>query len=88
MKKLMNENPMKINLEGLFIDYNLDFGMFTNLNDRLLEIEDKYKMLTKPDKIILILYAELGSFRKVGDFLGFSHSTIRNKINEIRLKLC
>lgn len=84
----MNEMLTKINLNNLLRDYELDFGLFTDLNDRLLDIGDKYLNLSTPDKIILILYAELGSFRKVASVLGFSHSTIRNKITEIRLKLC
>lgn len=33
------KNP-KINMDELIEDYNLDFGMFSNLDDRLLEMED------------------------------------------------
>jgi transposase-like protein len=40
------------------------------------------------DKIILILYAELKSYRKVAKVLGFSHSTVMKRIKEIREGLC
>lgn len=84
----LNQNQMKINLEELLKDYELDFGMFTDLDDRLLEIEDKYSALKAPEKIILILYAELKSYRKIAKILGFSHSTVMKHIKEIRNKLC
>lgn len=83
-----NQNRMKINLEELLKDYDLDFGVFTELDDRLLEIEDKLTALKAPERIILILYAELKSYRKVGKVLGFSHSTVMKHIKEIREKLC
>lgn len=79
---------MKINLEELLEDYKLDFGTFTDIDDRLLEIQDKYLALNGPEKIILILYAEYQSYRKVAKVLGFSHSTVMKYIKEIRKKLC
>lgn len=83
-----NLNRMKINLEELLEDYELDFGTFTELDDRLLGIEDKLTALKAPERIILILYAELKSYRKVGKILGFSHSTVMKHIKEIKEKLC
>lgn len=82
------KNQMKINLEELLEDYELDFGMFTELDDRLLDIQDKYSELNCPEKIILILYAEYKSYRKVAAILGFSHSTVMKYIKDIRQKLC
>lgn len=79
---------MKINLEELLLDYDLDFGIFTDLDDRLLEIEDKLYALKAPERIILILYAEYKSYRKVGKILGFSHSTVMKHLKEIKEKLC
>lgn len=76
------------NLDELLKDYELDFGVFTELDDRLLEIEDKYLALNVPERIVLILYAEFKSYRKVAKILGFSHSTTMKHIKEIRNKLC
>lgn len=86
--KQSRKNQMKINLDELLEDYNLDFGIFTDLDERLLEIQDKYNALTIPEKIVLILYAEYKSYRKVAKILGFSHSTTMKHIKEIRQKLC
>lgn len=36
-----NSQNQKINLDELLEDYELDFSMFTKLDDRLLEIESK-----------------------------------------------
>lgn len=84
----IQKRSMEINLDDLIFDYTFDFGPFTSLDDRLLDIEEEFQNLSTPDKIVLLLYAEFGSFRKVANILGVSHSTIRNKILEIRLKLC
>lgn len=86
--KNSNQNQTKINLEELLEDYELDFGMFTELDDRLLAIQDSYLALNVPERIVLILYAELKSYRKVAKTLGFSHSTVMKHIKDIREKLC
>lgn len=89
MKNITNTlNHSKINLDELLNDYYLDFSLFTDLDDRLLNIEDKWKHLKETDQIILMLYAEYGSLRKVASLLGFSHSTVAKYLQEIRSKLC
>lgn len=80
---------MNVNLDVLLEEYNLDFNdIFTDVDERLLQMEYKLKNLTFSDKIVLILYAELKSYRKVAKVLGFSHSTVMKHIKEIREKLC
>lgn len=89
MKNITNTlNHSKINLDELLKDYYLDFSLFTDLDDRLLNIEDKWKHLKETDQIIIMLYAEYGSLRKVASLLGFSHSTVAKYLQEIRSKLC
>ena len=78
------ENP----INEILADYELDFTTFTDIDERLLAIEDKWNRLKETDRTILILYAEYKSYRKVASLLGFSHSTIRNYIQQIREKLC
>lgn len=75
-------------ISELLKDYELDFSLFTDLDDRLLEIEDKWEKLELPYKTVLILYAEYGSLRKVASLLGFSHTTIAKEIDKIRKRLC
>lgn len=89
MKNITNTlSQSKINVDYLLEDYSLDFSLFTELDDRLLAIQDKWEHLKETDKIILYLYAEYGSLRKVASLLGFSHSTIAKYLKEIREKLC
>lgn len=40
--------------------------------------------LTPADRTIIILYAELGSYRKLGALLGMSHTTVRKEVLRIR----
>lgn len=89
MKNITNsiQNSQKINLDELLKDYELDLSLFTDIDERLLNISEKWERLKETDKIIMILYAEYGSYRKVASLLGFSHSTVGNYIQEIRLKL-
>lgn len=82
------KNSQTINLDELLEEYKLDVSLFTNLDDRLLKIADKWLKLSATERIVMILYAEYGSLRKVGALLGFSHSTIDKYLKEIRSKLC
>ena len=41
-------------------------------------------VLTPSDRTIIILYAELGSYRKLGARLGLSHTTVRKEVLRIR----
>ena len=40
--------------------------------------------LSPSDRTIIILYAELGSYRKLGARLGMSHTTVRKEVHRIR----
>ena len=78
----------RINIDDLLTEYELDYTMFTNMDDRLLSIYPKWLKLSKADKTVIILYAEYRSYREVGKILGISHTTIQRFIKQIRLKLC
>lgn len=81
MKCLNHYQNAQIN--DLIEDYELDGSMFTSLPDKLLDILPAYNNLKQSDKIILILYAEYHSYRKVGKILGVSHSLIGLYIKRI-----
>ena len=78
----------RINIDNLLTEYELDYTMFTNMDDRLLSIYPKWLELNKADKTIIILYAEYRSYREVGKILGISHTTIARFIKQIRERLC
>ena len=89
-----NQSPkktkmIKIDMDMLIEEYNLDWDdIFLDVDERLLQIEGKLKKMSFSDKIILIIYAEVKSYRKVAKVLGFSHSTVMKRIKEIREGLC
>ena len=78
----------RINIDDLLTEYELDYTMFTNMDDRLLSIYPKWLKLSKADKTVIILYAEYRSYREVGKILGISHTTIQRFIKQIREILC
>ena len=78
----------KINIDDLLNEYEIDYDMFTNTDDRLLSIYPKWLELNKADKTVIILYAEYRSYREVGKILGISHTTIQRFIKQIRERLC
>lgn len=55
--------------------------------DELLGVYDAVNALNEADRIILYLYAELGSLRAVGRTLGVSYSTARKAVQEIKNKI-
>lgn len=77
-----------INIDDLLAEYEIDYDMFTNMDDRLLSIYPKWLELNKADKTVIILYAEYHSYREVGRILGISHTTIQRFIKQIRERLC
>lgn len=44
-------------------------------------------MLPPADRVIIILYAELGSYRKLGTLMGLSHNTVRKEVLRIRKEI-
>ena len=55
--------------------------------DELLGLYEAIAKLNEADKIILYLYAELGSLRSVGRTLGVSYTTARKAVIEIKNKI-
>ena len=66
-------------------DYKFDPSIFTVDEERVASI--KYiidNKLNRVDKTLILLYADCQSFRKMGQRLGFSHTTLRMEIMRIR----
>ena len=65
-----------------------DDGIFNAEDEEVRIIKDIiWHKLSEVDRRVLILYAELGSQRKLGDELGISASTCNKLIKEIRRKI-
>lgn len=71
-KKIINEYNFK------------ELDIFDEDDNRLIYTKQAIKQLSQSDYIIILLYAELGSLRKVGKELGISHTIIYKEIKRIR----
>lgn len=82
-----NEEYSPEDLRKLLREYENKEEDMMNDTDELLEVYDAINTLNDADKIILYLYAELGSLRAVGRCLGVSYSTARKAVIEIKNKI-
>lgn len=53
-------------------------------DDRMLGIKRAVSRLPVVDRMLLLLYAECRSYRRLGEMIGVSHSTMRKEIQRIR----
>ena len=66
-------------------DYRFDPSIFTADEEKVAAI--KYiidNKLTRVDKTLILIYADCLSFRKMGQRLGFSHTTMRQEVKRIK----
>lgn len=64
-------------------DYLCEGDVFTH-DDRDLALRSAIRRLPEPDKNLLILYAEEGSFRRIAKTFGVTHPTISKQIRRIQ----
>ena len=66
-------------------DYKFNPDIFTQDDERVSKV--KYIIdhkLSQVDKTIILLYADCGSLRKLGQRMGMSHMTIRKEVVRIK----
>lgn len=66
-------------------DYRFDPSIFTEDGERVAAL--KYiinNKLSRVDKTLILIYADCMSYRKMGQRLGFSHTTMRNEVKRIK----
>ena len=72
-------------IKDILDEYAYDPDIFNNEDERTLSIKKAMTKLAPADKIMFCLYLEIGSSRKLGEFLGgISHSTILREISRIK----
>lgn len=82
MKNIIeNKNILEVESE-----YNTSFDLFADTEELLL-FREAFKVLTPYEKRILILYSELGTYRKVAEVIGCSYGPIAKTVNEVRNKM-
>lgn len=66
-------------------DYAYNSDMMSPDDERVAKLKKVInERLSAPDKTIIILYAELQSYRKLGKEFGLSHMTIRREVMRIK----
>ena len=91
MEKKKQKIKFKISpaeLREIYQDYEFDTEDILNYDDETKSILDKFNNnLTTPEKIIMKLYAEFHSARKVAQLLNVSNTTIGKCLKSIRSKI-
>lgn len=83
---MLSEN--KIDIKDILEDYQPDNDLFTEENPEINKLKNIiYTELDEIDRRIILMYAELGSLRKLGKELGVCAATALTKIIQIRNKI-
>lgn len=76
------------NYRHIFGDIMGDSGIFDDSPDKLRKTKGVIlSRLTQSEQTIIVLYAELGSFAKLGVALGIPKSTIQDEVKRIQRKI-
>jgi len=81
---------MKWNIKNLIEDYAPPEGddlLFTTEDQDLLMIKEIVSKLEPYDRIILLMYCELGSLRLVAKELNVSHTAAIKKMDQIKMNI-
>ena len=76
-----------IDIDKILEEYKPDNSLFTEEDEDINKLKNIIYSLTEPEKRIILLYAELGTFRKLGKELGVSTSSAYLKVLDIRNKI-
>ena len=69
-------------------DYTLDHSIFRTEDERTHAIKEiVLERLDEADRIIILLYADCQSYRKLGARLGMSHTLAASEIKRIKNKI-
>lgn len=69
-------------------DYRFDPSIFSEDDPKVAKVKRIIENdLSQADRTIILLYAECGSYRKLGKMLGLSHMTARTEIMRIRKQI-
>ena len=74
-------------LRAMMKEYEYDPDIMCEDDERVIKIKRALQKLQDYDRILWVLYMELGASRKVGSVLHVSHSTVLKEINRIKLEI-
>ena len=65
-------------------DYLHTDDIFSENDPRFDAVTDILRKLDEKDRIIIVLYFDCKSYRKLGERFNMSHMTVRNEVNRIK----
>lgn len=68
-------------------EYEINDDIFNEEDEMVIYIKKALNLIQPADKIIMLLYSELQSLRKVGKQLGVSHTIVYREIKRIRKEI-
>lgn len=69
------------------LDYVFDASIFNEEPERIRRVKELVEKLPTADRVMLLMYADCGSLRKVARKLGVSHMTMSKEIRRIRASI-
>lgn len=74
-------------MRKLMEEYKPNYDIFCEDGELVTRIKEEVQKLSEPDRIIFIMYCEMGSLREVAKKLGVSHTTIFKFIKNIKQRI-
>ena len=71
-------------LKAILADYEYNSDILCDEDERTIKIKHALTKLPLADKIIFCLQTDIQSFRKVGNILGISYTSVFNEFNRIK----
>ena len=83
----IKNSEMKITseeLKAILADYEYNSDILCDEDERTIKIKHALTKIPLADKIIFCLQTDIQSFRKVGNILGISYTSVFNEFKRIR----
>lgn len=84
----MKEKELARDYKSIREDFRFDADIFSTEDERSARLKWVLdNRLLEPERILLLLYIEAQSYRKLADRMGVAHQTIARNISRIRKKV-
>lgn len=83
----MIEPGKPINTKALMNEYAINDDIFSTESDKVKLTKEALWQLSETDRLLICLYSEIQSLRKLGELLGVSRTTAYLQIKEIKERI-
>lgn len=84
----MKDNDLARSYKSIREDYRFDQSIFSTEPERLARVKWIIdNRLTEVERILILLYVDCQSYRKLGKRLGLSHQTCAKEVRRIKAKI-